>query len=139
MSLPSKSFKNYGFLGSSHVVFLSSRSSMVHDAPACIAAPLVHMVATKSISLGINSKTLADKVVIYAPEQFSITTNHLSIGNIQLLVSPKHAFLSCSKLTLEKFEGEDPDYFSVVKSWLINEDVEVVKIVKEFIDAPEKS
>jgi FG-GAP repeat len=139
MSLPSKSMKNNSFLGSSHVVFLSSQSSMEHDAPACIAAPLVNMVAKNAISIGAASKTPADKVVIYAPEQLSLTTNHLTIGNIAFLANPKAAFISCSKLTLIKFEGEDPDYFKVVKSWVIDNKAKVDTVVKPLPKATSQS
>lgn len=131
ISVPSKSMKcsNY-FWGSPHAIFLSSQSTMEHVAPTCIASPLVTLVAKISINLGLGCKTPADKVVIFAPEQISISTEHLSIDNIQLVVKPKFGFISCSKLTLVKFSGEDPDYFEVVKSWLINKSTEVEVVVK---------
>jgi|ERR1700733_5982590 len=148
ISRPSRSMSYNGFWGSPHAVFLSSASFMEHIPPACIAAPLVTLVAKESIKLGITSPTPADRVVIYAPEQLSISTNHLSIGNILLVVAPKFGFISCSKLTLSKRPGEeDPDYFKVVKSWVISDktEIEIVEnlppsapVVDTFYDADEK-
>lgn len=132
MSVPSKSIKNSGFLGSPHVVFMTSSTTITHDAPACIASPLISMIAKDSITLGVGSKDLRDKVVIYAPEQFAITTKHLMVGNISLLVEPKFGFISCKKLTLVKSPGKDPDYFALIKSWLIHDDVKIETIVTPY-------
>lgn len=133
ISLPSKSMKNLMFLGSAQAIFLSSRSNMEHESPACIAAPLVNMVAKEAISLGVDSRTPADKVVIYAPEQFSISAKHVKIGNILLMVTPRAAFITCKKLTLLKSQEADPDYFPVVKSWLVNDDT-VIEVKDQFFD-----
>ena len=134
ISLPSKSMKNWMFLGSAHAIFFSSRSKMEHESPACIAAPLVNMVAKEAISLGVNCRTSADKVVIYAPEQLSISAKHVIIGNIKLMVTPRAAFITCKNLTLLKSQETDPDYFSVVKSWLVNDDTDI-EVKELFFDA----
>ena len=46
-----ETISNKGFMGSANVVFLTSKNAIIHEAPGCIAAPLVNMVAKNSISL----------------------------------------------------------------------------------------
>ena len=137
ISLPSKSMSNLMFLGSAQAIFLSSRSTMEHESPACVAAPLVNMVAKEAISLGMKSQKPTDRVVIYAPEQLSISAPHVKIGHILFMISPRAAFITCKKLTLSKFKGPDPDYFPIVKSWLVNPDTVIETIEnspEEFFD-----
>ena len=63
------------------VVFLSSKDLMTHEAPACVAAPLVTMVANKAINLGVAGQgSQPVPVRLYVPEQLSITTTHLLLG-----------------------------------------------------------
>ena len=120
-----------GFIGSHYVVFLTSMDSIIHEAPACIAARLVNMVAKESISLGIAGQgSQPVPVRLYAPEQVTITTKHLSIGDITLLTEPEHGFISCKRLTLSKAQEEDPDYFEIVKSWVIDDETEVETILR---------
>ena len=121
--------KNSAFLDSAYAVFLSSQSSIEHEAPACIAAPLVNMILKNSVSLGASSQDSRDKAMLYVPEQLSITTKHLMVGNLLLLVEPKIGFISCKKLTLIKLPGKDPDYFDLIKSWLIYDDVKIETVV----------
>lgn len=137
ISLPSKSMQNLMFLGSASAIFFSSRSTMEHESPACMAAPLVNMVAKEAISIGMKSQKQADKVVIYAPEQLSISAPHVKIGHILFMISPRAAFITCKKLTLSKFKGPDPDYFPIIKSWLVNTDTVVETVensTEEFFD-----
>jgi hypothetical protein len=113
-------------MGSANVVFLSSKDSIIHEAPACVAAPLVTMVAKNVISLGIAGQ--GDQPIpvrLYAPQQLSITTKHLSVGDVMVLVEPQQGFISCKRLTLSKSTAEDPAHFEVVKSWVMNDDVEI--------------
>ncbi len=120
------SISNSGFIGSANVVFLSSNNFIIHEAPACVAAPLVTMVAKNAISLGIAGQ--GDQPApfrLYAPDQLSITTKHLSVGDVMMLVKPENGFISCKKLTLSKSTEEDPAHFEVVKSWVMNDDVEI--------------
>lgn len=124
-----RSILNNGFMGSSNIVFLSSKNSIIHEAPACIAAPLVTMVAKNVLSLGIAGQgNQPVPVRLYVPDQLSLTTKHLSIGDISMLVEPQHGFISCKKMTLSKSTEEDPTHFEVVKSWVINDDVEIETI-----------
>ena len=62
---------------------------------------------------------------LYAPDMLTITTKHLSIGEMEILKKPKAAFLYCSKLTLVKTKKEKPACFEMVKSWAINDDMEI--------------
>lgn len=121
-----RSISNNWFMGSANIVFLSSKDSIIHEAPACVAAPLVTMVAKNAISVGIAGQ--GDQPVpvrLYTPQQLSITTKHLSVGDVMMLVEPQHGFISCKKLTLSKSIEEDPPHFEVVKSWVMNDDVEI--------------
>lgn len=121
-----QSIINRGFIGSANVVFLTSLDAIVHEAPGCIAAPLVNMIAKNSISLGMAGKRdQPGPVQLYAPTKLSITTKHLSVGDLMILVEPEHGFVACKKLTLSKSTEEDPDYFETVKSWAINDDMDV--------------
>lgn len=117
---------NNGLMGSLNVVSLSSLDAIIHEAPGCIAAPLVNMIAKNAISLGMTGQ--GDQPVpvrLYAPTQLSITTKHLSVGELMILVEPKYGLVACKKLTLSKSTEEDPYYFEIVKSWAINDDMEV--------------
>ncbi|MBN9377476.1 MAG: hypothetical protein BGO14_10305 [Chlamydiales bacterium 38-26] len=121
-----QSIINRGFMGSANVAFLTSLDAIVHEAPGCIAAPLVNMIAKNSISLGMAGKRDQPVPVrLYAPTKLSITTKHLSVGDLMILVEPEHGFVACKKLTLSKSTEEDPDYFEIVKSWVINDDMDV--------------
>lgn len=122
---------NNGFMGSLNVVFLSTNDSIVHESPACIAAPLVNMVAKNAISMGIAGQgSQPVPVRLFVTNELTITTKHLSIGDVMLLTKPKNALLSCSKLTLSKSTDEEPDHFEVVKSWSINDDMEVEVVTR---------
>lgn len=126
-----KSISNNGFIGSKTAVFLSSQDSITHETPACVAAPHVTMVAKNAISLGMaGQKDLPVPVRLYTPEQLCITTNHLSVGNIMILIEPKHGFISCQKLTLSKSTEEDPEYVEIVKSWVMNDNVEIETVCR---------
>jgi hypothetical protein len=120
------SILNGGFIGSSIVVFLSSDEAIIHEAPGCVAAPLVNMVALNAIMLGASGQ--GDQPVpvrLYAPEQLSITTNHLTVGAANLLIEPKFGYISCRKLTLIQFTEEAPPYFEILASYLMNDDVTI--------------
>ncbi|MFY7843439.1 MAG: hypothetical protein ACOVOR_05450 [Rhabdochlamydiaceae bacterium] len=119
-------FRNNGFVGSANVVFITCKDSIVHEAPACIAAPLVNMVAKNLITIGIESqKSQVAPVRFYTPSQLSITTKHLSFGSVDILVEPENAFIVCKKLTLPKHDKEESNDFELIKSWVMNEDCEI--------------
>lgn len=125
ISLPSKAtLTNYGFIGALSAVFLSSQTKMTHDSPACLAAPLITLVAKEAIDLGVKGKKDSPiPVCLYAPEQISISTPHLSVGEIQLVAMPKFGYISCEKITFFKSGEKDPEYFDIIKSWVINKNV----------------
>lgn len=117
---------NTGFIGSSNVVFLSSKNKIVHEAPACIAAPLVNMVAKEVVCMGMQGQGEQPVPVrIYAPGQLSITAKHVSVGDIMMIVEPQFGFITCKKLTLSKSTEEDPAHFEIVKSWVLGDDTEI--------------
>jgi hypothetical protein len=121
-----ESIVNSGFMGSETVVSLGSNDSIKSEAPACIAAPLVTMVAKNAIDLGVlGQRELRVPVRLYSPEQLIITTNHFSIGDLSFLVEPKKAYISCKKLTLIKSTDEEPSVFEKVKSFLMSDDCEI--------------
>lgn len=117
-----------GFFGSLNVVYLTNDHSITYESPACIAAPFVTMVAKDAISIGMKGNGDHNVPVrVYAPKVLSITTKHLSIGNL-MLGKTENGFISCKKLTLAKSTDTDPPHFETVKSWLINDDVEIETI-----------
>lgn len=121
-----------GFIGSHMILLLSATDSIVLEAPAFIVAPTVNIVAKRALELGMKDRQSQPvPVQLYVPQILSITTKHLSVGEIKFLVEPENAFVSCEKLTLLKFTEEDPDYFEVVKSWSINDRMET-----EVLSAP---
>ncbi len=118
-----------GFMGSLNVVFLTSQQSINFQAPACIAAQLINMVAKEAIKLGSEGQGFQQNPVwVYAPVQLTITTKHLSIGDLKFIESPNYGYVSCQKLTLKKFQEEEPESFEIVRSWLMNDDVEIVNL-----------
>lgn len=122
---------NNGFYGSLNVVHLSSGDKMFHDAPGCIASRLATLVAKNGISIGMAGQGAQPHPFrFYTPIQLSITTQHLIIGDIKFLVEPQHGFISCRKLTLIKSKEDDPSHFELVKSWVMNDDVEIETIRK---------
>jgi hypothetical protein len=126
------SIVNNGFMGSEAVVFLSANDSITMEAPGCVAAPLVTMVAKNAISLGMSGQgSQPVPVRLYAGNQLSITTDHLSIGDIALVTTPEHGMVFCRKLTLSTSQEHDPAYFEIVQSWLMstnNRDVEIERV-----------
>jgi hypothetical protein len=117
---------NNGFMGSGNITILTSLKAITIEAPGCIAAPVVMMVAKNIICLGRSGQgSQSVPVRLYAPRQLSITAKHLSIGDVRILVEPEHAFISCKKLTLSKSTEEEPAHFEIVKSWAINDAMEI--------------
>ncbi len=124
-----KDMSNRGFFGSRNIIFLHS-ATMRHVAPACIAAPLVNLVAKNIIEIGAEKTDSSVPVRIFAPNQITISTSHLSIGKLLLVTEPQHGAIFCKKLTLTQHtEEQDTSCFEVVKSWVAHDDTEV-EIVK---------
>lgn len=117
-----------GFFGSENSLFLGSKKGSINlEAPACIAAPIVTIVAKGAITLGMKGKR-GELVQLYSPDTLSFTATHLSVGDIKLMTIPTMAYISCKKLTLAKSSVEDPDHFEVVKSWVVKDDAEIEKV-----------
>ncbi len=116
----------YGsFVGSAERVLLKGLESLTLSSPACIAAPKVYMSAKKWIHIGMDQDSSLFPVRLYVPEALRISTKRLSIGDVKMLAMPKTTEILCEKLILRKHQEEDPDYFEIVKSWLVDEDTEV--------------
>lgn len=129
-----------GFIGSDNALCLISDMMITAEATACIAAPLVTMKAKEAISLGMAGKGKHPLPVrLFAPEVLTIITKHLSIGEIILgherikIDPPIDGSVSCKKITLSKSTEEDPDYFEIVKSWVVDDDTEIETIKKAFV------
>jgi hypothetical protein len=118
------------FIGASNIVSISGSDAITLEAPCCAVAQVVNLIARNAISLGMaGQETQPFPVRFYATRQLSIMTKHLSIGDLKMLVEPKYGFVSCEKLTLLEPTEADRDYFEIVKSWAINDkmDIEVLK------------
>ena len=85
------------------------------------------MVAKNAIFLGmVGQGSQPFPVRLYTPKSISMTTQHLSVGDIQILVEPAFGgFIYCKKLTLLKSEEKEPDAFEIIKSWVMNDDAEI--------------
>ncbi len=120
------------FWGSASIVNISSLDSITLEAPACVAAPLVSVVAKNAINLGMKRQGAEIAPVhFYAPKQLTLSTRHLSVGDISIMIDPKRVFIMCKKLTLLKPKGEESkssekstDLHEMLKSWA-GDDVEV--------------
>ena len=106
-----------GFMGSNMVVSLISGRDIVYTSPACVAAPLVHMVAKRSISIGIEQPESSIPVRIYAPRQLSLAADTVSLGDLQFVTLPQGAAITCRRLILQTTKDEEPEYFELVKTW----------------------
>jgi hypothetical protein len=114
------------FCGALRMTSLISSLSIQLQSPALLAAPIVLLLAQKKINIGIKGQHfLPHPVRFYAPEQFIISAPGLSVGNVQMLSEPKEACISCKNLDLTKEQEEDPYYFEIVKSWLVDDTTEV--------------
>lgn len=120
-----RSIENYGFLGSHNVVSICCTHTISQQAPGCIAAPVVHMVARESIKLGTEGQ--GDKfanVRIFAPEVLTVTTDHLFFGNVTFFRVEK-AHITCRKLTFYQRGETPPMNFEVVRNWLTYKDTQI--------------
>lgn len=114
------------FFGSFGSVHLNTKESITFESPACVAAPLVTMTATKAINLGVEGrKNQPVAVRLFAPVHLAISAMEVSIGDLQLLQVPDSVHLNCKKLTLTYSAPEEPVHFEIVKSWLINDDTKI--------------
>lgn len=117
--------KNTGFIGSRKAVILSSADSMIFNPLTCLVAPRISLVAEHAIYfLG---KTECP-VFLYSPERLRIAADRLIIGDIEILTEPKEAFISCNKLAFVQSTEEEHSSFEIVKSWVVNDDVEIETI-----------
>lgn len=122
---------NNGYMGSRNIVELKSLDSIIHQAPGCVAAAVVNMTAAKSIKLGAEGQgDQAFPVRIYASARLSMQARHLVVGDLDILVEPLNAILSCDKLTLIQSDEEEPRHFEMIKSWASNDDMEIEVIKK---------
>lgn len=126
-----RSIINNSFIGALYVTNLTAMDSIVHEAPACIASQSVNMVAKNAIHLGTAGQGLRSVPArLFASQKLTITTSHLSIGELAILKEPKHALIFCSKLTFIKSSDEEPEYFETVRSWAINDAMETEVITR---------
>ncbi len=120
-----------GFKGSSTAIFLPAKDSItIHG---CLAAPYITMIAKNAINFGMNKDgTIQSSPARLCNEEgmLAITTQHFSVGNIELIEPPSIANLACKRLTLSKTKtaDEDPASFEIVKSWVMYDDTEVVTV-----------
>lgn len=117
---------NRDFMGSENLVFITCQDAIVHEAPACIAAPRVVMAAKNAIKLGMEGQGAHPfPVRLHVPQKLLLTAKQLCVGDLSLVVEPKRGFVSCQKLLLSKSTEEEPPHFEIVKSWVVNDDVEI--------------
>lgn len=109
------------FRGSYVIASLSANDSMELMPQACIAAPVVHLVAKQSLEMGV-ARSSTNVVRIFAPNFLSISTKHLTIGKVQFMTEPAIAAINCSRLTVMQYEGEENSaLLEKLKSWMISD------------------
>jgi hypothetical protein len=124
------------FIGSSTSVSLHSfQSSILYDAPGCLAAPVVNLIAQKSIRLGSHERSpyspYESSLKLFATNILHIKTEHLIIGNMQLLAPPFAGVIICSKLTIINFSQEAASsLLAIIRKYLDNPAATSIEIVE---------
>lgn len=86
------------FLGSNASLNLGG-DAIVAFPGSLTAAPLITLIAKKTIELGVSKIDLQKPARFYAPSELHIATNELTIGNIEFTVSPPaDCTIFCNKL-----------------------------------------
>jgi hypothetical protein len=107
------------FLGSYTSITLSSENFLLLDSPACIAAPIVNIIARNSISIGIPEDN-STPVRLYVPLRLTLVTPNLSIGDCQLLQKPQQLIIKCDFLTVVTPKEENPMHLEIVQDHNMN-------------------
>lgn len=130
-----ETINNNGFWGSATVVtMISSKGIIRHQGPGCIAAPVVNLVATKLIALGLNDEEEMSRqpARIYAPMILTMTAQEIVIGNLTFLEKlPKKGVISCKRLTLIQEEPEPSELVDVIRGWILHPKETKVNVVTE--------
>lgn len=117
-----ESMHNTGFLGSLKIVEINSNNEIKMEAPACVAAPRVNMVALNRIELGLQGQNNQPVPIrFFIPEKFSLSAKEIVLGKVHFLCKPNTATISCEKLKLIIFGQEGQENIDTVKSWLTNQ------------------
>ena len=96
------------------VTLFTQKDSLTVQSPACIAAPIVHMLTHEKITLGALDQRSDTPVKLYAPDLLTIRAREIIVGDIELLAEPICAAISCEKMTLVSFpEEKDPRYLEI--------------------------
>ncbi|NGX42140.1 MAG: hypothetical protein K940chlam7_00417 [Chlamydiae bacterium] len=119
------------FTGSLDAIEAVSLDSIVVKKLATIAARRVSLYATNKIKLGMEEDTNPDKegpVYIFAPQQLTIVTNVLSVGNFKPMVNSDNVTISCKTLRIREKsdEGVPESVVEMFQSWIINENAETI-------------
>ena len=132
-----KTIDNTGFMGSLNTVILNT-DQIVMEAPGCIAAPVVNMVAKKIISIGMKGQGEHPvNARLFAPISLLMQTEHLSIGDLCVVSKTNYGAIFCEKLTflLPKEESKKDrkclgliDSVEIIESWVRSDVTEIEKI-----------
>ncbi|MDP1608497.1 MAG: hypothetical protein Q8L98_04180 [Chlamydiales bacterium] len=120
-----KILKNNGFIGSRKAVILSSADSIIFNPLTCLAAPRISLVAENAIYFLGKTEF---PVFLYPPERLRIGADRLIVGDIEMLTDPKEAYISCKILAFVQSTEQEHSSFEIVKSWVVNDDVEIETI-----------
>lgn len=128
---PSADVANRGFIGSHSVVQINTRGSIRLDAPGCLAAPVVTMASANTVSIGMDGQgKYSIQTRLYIPVALNILTNHLELGLFGFVEGgvPSLGAISCQKLTFKGYPKEPCDFEEIVKSWSVNDHMEIERI-----------
>lgn len=124
-----------GFKGSYNTIVFTSKDTMTFEAPGCLAAPMITMVARNAINLGTSmQRNELFPLRIYAPLYLSIIADHITLGDLDLETIPKLAIIYCRKLSFLCVEAQEIPVYEKVKNWKISTN----KIEMIFINSKKK-
>ena len=110
------------FTGSNKFISILSTRSFRCESPACLAAPVVHIVAQDVLSLGLNEP---EKVAarFFAPRFLGLTAREIQVKHVNFVEKPNHGVVTCQKLVFEK--NANASFCEIVASWTAD-DTEIV-------------
>lgn len=128
----SASYVGQGFVGSEEALVITAEEGIQLEAPVCVAAKYVTLLARDRIAIGTAGQ-LSDMtpVRIYAKELLNISTEHLILGSeVQFVVfAATTVFISCKKISIvcpHGLSGGDPPLYPLLRLWAKHAEIEVL-------------
>jgi hypothetical protein len=115
------------FLGSKKSLCIKAREYIQIENPGCIAAPSINFIANEILNWGVSSiESKSTATRLYAIQDFNLKANRISVGDFTILHEPENGSIECKNLTLLHTESEEPLSFEIIKSWVKNDNTEII-------------